>query len=88
MPHGRYTWERMRTPDELAQAMAAHDLRSDDITSFLPASPLRFARALLLARRGRISDEDLARLSGMRFAPAGKHPDVTYLGFATALGGA
>lgn len=87
MPRGRYTWERMRPPDELARAMAAHALRSDDITGFLPASPLRLARALRLARRGRISDEDLAQLSGMRFAPAGKRPEVTYLGFATALGG-
>jgi 2-polyprenyl-6-hydroxyphenyl methylase / 3-demethylubiquinone-9 3-methyltransferase len=87
MPHGRYAWERMRPPDELARTMATHGLRSDDITCFLPASPTRLLRAVLLARRRGISDEDLAQLAGMRLSPAAKHPDVTYLGFATALGG-
>jgi hypothetical protein len=48
---------------------------------FLPANPLRLLRAILRARRGSISDAELARLAGMHLAPPGKHAEVTYLGF-------
>jgi 2-polyprenyl-6-hydroxyphenyl methylase/3-demethylubiquinone-9 3-methyltransferase len=81
MPPGRYTWERLRPPDELAANMARHGLRNEDVTGFMPANPLRLLWAILRARRGNIADSDLARLAGMHLAPAGKHAEVTYLGF-------
>jgi 2-polyprenyl-6-hydroxyphenyl methylase/3-demethylubiquinone-9 3-methyltransferase len=81
MPHDRYTWERLRTPGELAATMARHGLRNEDVTGFLPANPLRLLWAILRARRGTIADSDLARLAGMRLAQPGKLAAVTYLGY-------
>jgi 2-polyprenyl-6-hydroxyphenyl methylase / 3-demethylubiquinone-9 3-methyltransferase len=82
MPHDRYAWDRLRPPDELAAKLAEHSLRNRDVTAFLPASPLRLLRAILQARRGSVSDPELARLAGMHLAPPGARPEVTYLGFA------
>jgi 2-polyprenyl-6-hydroxyphenyl methylase / 3-demethylubiquinone-9 3-methyltransferase len=78
MPPGRYTWERLRPPAELAATMTRHGLHNEDVTGFLPANPLRLLWAILRARRGNIDDWELARLAGMHIAPAGKH---AYLGF-------
>jgi 2-polyprenyl-6-hydroxyphenyl methylase / 3-demethylubiquinone-9 3-methyltransferase len=86
MPRHRYAWDRLRPPGELVAMMAEHGLRSEDVTGFLPASPLRLLRAILRARRGDIDDVELARLAGMHLAPAGKPPDVTYLGFGIKQG--
>jgi 2-polyprenyl-6-hydroxyphenyl methylase / 3-demethylubiquinone-9 3-methyltransferase len=83
MPRDRYSWDRMRSPDKLAVGLNEHGLRNDDVTPFMPANPLRLLRALLRARRGPIADKELARLASLHIAPAGKRPDVTYLGFAT-----
>lgn len=83
VPPGRYAWERLRPPDELATTLATHGLTNGDVRGFLPGSPVRLVRATLRARRGRISDPDLAKLAGMHLAPVGKKPPVTYLGFAT-----
>jgi 2-polyprenyl-6-hydroxyphenyl methylase/3-demethylubiquinone-9 3-methyltransferase len=81
MPRHRYAWDRLRSPAEVAAAMARHGLRSHDVRGCLPANLLRLLRAMLRARRGTIDDEALARLAGMHLAPAGRHPDVTYLGY-------
>ena len=81
MPPDRYAWERLRPPAELAATMARHGLRNEEVIGFLPANPLRLLRAILRARRGDISDAELARLAGMHLAPPGKHAEVTYLGF-------
>jgi 2-polyprenyl-6-hydroxyphenyl methylase / 3-demethylubiquinone-9 3-methyltransferase len=86
MPRDRYAWDRLRQPDDLARTLAEHGLRSLDVRGFLPASPVRLLRATLRARRGDIDDAELAQLAGMRLAPAGKRPDVTYLGFAVKTG--
>lgn len=86
MPPGRYAWDRLRPPDELAATMARHGLRNQDVTGFLPASPWRLLRGMLRARRGGIGDAELARLAGMHLAAAGKRPDVTYLGFGVKQG--
>jgi 2-polyprenyl-6-hydroxyphenyl methylase/3-demethylubiquinone-9 3-methyltransferase len=82
MPRDRYAWDRLRPPDQLAAKLAEHGLRNRDVTAFLPASPLRLLRAILRARRGGVSDPELARLAGMHLAPPGARPEVTYLGFA------
>ena len=82
MPPDRYAWERLRPPEELAAALAPHGLRNKDVQGFLPASPVRLLRATMRARRGDIDDVELAQLAGMHLAPAGKRPDVTYVGFA------
>ncbi len=82
MPRGRYAWDRLRPPEELAAALAEHGLHNEDVRGFLPASPLRLVRATLRARRGDIDDEELAQLAGMHLYPAGKGGPVTYVGFA------
>jgi hypothetical protein len=66
--------------------MAEHGLRSEGVTGFLPASPLRLLRGILRARHGDVDDAELARLAGMHLAPAGKRPDVTNLGFGIKQG--
>jgi 2-polyprenyl-6-hydroxyphenyl methylase/3-demethylubiquinone-9 3-methyltransferase len=86
MPRDRYAWDRLRHPDDLARRLAEHGLRNEDVRGFLPASPVRLLRATRRARRGDIDDAELAQLAGMRLAPAGKRPDVTYLGFAVKTG--
>jgi 2-polyprenyl-6-hydroxyphenyl methylase/3-demethylubiquinone-9 3-methyltransferase len=85
-PAGRYAWERLRDPDELAHKLARHGLRNEEIRGFLPANPVRMVQATRRARHGDIGDAELADLAGMRLAPAGKRPDVTYLGFAIRTG--
>jgi 2-polyprenyl-6-hydroxyphenyl methylase/3-demethylubiquinone-9 3-methyltransferase len=81
-PAGRYAWDRLRDPDELARSLAEHGLRSEDVRGFLPAGPIRMVHATRRARRGDIDDSELAALARMRPAAAGKRPEVTYLGFA------
>jgi 2-polyprenyl-6-hydroxyphenyl methylase/3-demethylubiquinone-9 3-methyltransferase len=83
MPRHRYAWDRLRPPEALGAALAAHGLRQDEVRGFRPASPFRLLRALLLARRGGIDDAALAQLAGMHLAPAGERPEVTYVGFGT-----
>jgi 2-polyprenyl-6-hydroxyphenyl methylase/3-demethylubiquinone-9 3-methyltransferase len=85
-PPGRYAWERLRDPDELAHRLARHGLRNEDIRGFLPANPVRMVQGTRRAHHGDIDDAELADLAGMRLAPAGKRPDVTYLGFAIKTG--
>jgi 2-polyprenyl-6-hydroxyphenyl methylase / 3-demethylubiquinone-9 3-methyltransferase len=82
VPPNRYAWDRLRPPEELLAKLADHGLRNRDVTAFLPANPLRLLRAILRARRGDLSDPELAGLAGMHFAPPGTRPEVTYLGFA------
>jgi 2-polyprenyl-6-hydroxyphenyl methylase / 3-demethylubiquinone-9 3-methyltransferase len=82
MPRNRYAWDRLLPPEELAAELADYGMRNRDVTAFLPANPLRLLRAILRARRGDISDPELARLAGMHLAPPGTRPEVTYLGFA------
>ena len=51
MPRDRYTWERLRPPDDLAASMSKYGLRNHDVSALMPASPLRLIRAMLQARQ-------------------------------------
>ncbi|MFB4314176.1 class I SAM-dependent methyltransferase [Actinomadura sp. 21ATH] len=81
MPRGRYTAARLRTPAEVAAALAAHGLRNEDVCSFKPANVLDLVRATAALRKGEIGDEAVPALAGFVLEPEGK-PIVTYLGYA------
>lgn len=81
MPRGRYTAARLRTPEEVAAALAAHGLRNEDVCSFKPANVLDLVRATVARRKGRIADEAIPGMTGFVLEPDGK-PIVTYLGHA------
>jgi len=81
MPRGRYTAARLRTPEEVANALAAHGLRNEDVCSFKPANVADLVRATVARRKGRIADEAIPEMTGFVLEPEGK-PIVTYLGHA------
>ncbi|RFU40224.1 methyltransferase domain-containing protein [Actinomadura logoneensis] len=83
MPRGRYTAARLRTPQEVAAAFAAHGLQNEDVCSFKPANVLDLVRAVVARRKGRIDDEAIPAMTGFVLEPNGK-PIVTYLGHALA----
>jgi 2-polyprenyl-6-hydroxyphenyl methylase/3-demethylubiquinone-9 3-methyltransferase len=51
-PPGRYAWDRLRDPDDLARSLAEYGLRNEDVRGFLPAGPIRMVQATRRARRG------------------------------------
>ncbi|WP_026416493.1 class I SAM-dependent methyltransferase [Actinomadura oligospora] len=81
MPSGRYTAARLRTPAEIAAALAAHGLRNEDVCSFKPKNVLNLVRATLARRAGKIDDEAIPHLTDFVLDPNGP-PLVTYLGHA------
>ncbi|MEU9043643.1 MULTISPECIES: methyltransferase domain-containing protein [unclassified Kitasatospora] len=81
MPPGRYRADRLRTPAEVAAALARHGLRNQDVREFKPRNPLNLVRAVLARRGGRITDEEIPPLVDFVLSPAAR-PQVTYLGRA------
>ncbi|WP_433322978.1 class I SAM-dependent methyltransferase [Spirillospora sp. CA-294931] len=81
MPRGRYSADRLRTPEEVTAALAAHGLRNRDVTPFKPASGGDLVKATLARRKGRITDEELPARVRFVLAPE-ERPIVTYLGHA------
>lgn len=81
MPAGRYAAGRLRKPAELAQVLDRHGLHSQEVCGFKPANPRGLIKAVLLRRRGKITDEEGAALAGFVLDPG--HTPVTYLGYAT-----
>ncbi|MFC5185549.1 class I SAM-dependent methyltransferase [Actinomadura harenae] len=81
MPSGRYATARLRTPQEVTAALAAHGLENEDICSFKPKNVLDLVRATVARRAGRIDDDAIPGLTGFVLEPTGK-PLVTYLGHA------
>ncbi|MEW9552588.1 class I SAM-dependent methyltransferase [Nonomuraea sp. NPDC050783] len=81
MPPGRYAADRLRPPAELAAAMRRHGLLPQDVCGFKPRSAGALVRATLARRRGRIGDEEIARMVSFVLDPHGR-PVVTYLGHA------
>ncbi|MGI5330915.1 class I SAM-dependent methyltransferase, partial [Actinomadura nitritigenes] len=76
MPRGRYAAARLRTPAEVAAALAAHGLRNEDVCPFKPANVLDLVRATVARRKGRIADEAIPGMTGFVLEPDGK-PIVT-----------
>ncbi|WP_344274560.1 class I SAM-dependent methyltransferase [Actinomadura napierensis] len=81
MPRDRYTAVRLRTPEEVRAALAAHGLRNEDVCSFKPKSVLGLVRAIIARRSGKITDEAVPAMTGFVLEPGGR-PVVTYLGCA------
>lgn len=81
MPAGRYAAERLRKPAALAEVLGRHGLRNEDVCAFKPKNPLTLLKATRAARRGDLSDADMARLVAMVLDPKGP-PLVTYFGHA------
>ncbi len=82
MPPGRYRADRLRTPAEVAAALARHGLRNRDVREFKPRNPLGLVRAILARRGGRITDEEIPPLVDFVLSPAAARPLVTYVGYA------
>ncbi|TWF82030.1 3-demethylubiquinone-9 3-methyltransferase [Pseudonocardia hierapolitana] len=81
VPPGRYSAERLRRPQEMADALARAGLTSEDVCGFAPRSPRALVSAVLARRRGRIGDDQIPGVVGFALAPD-HTPVVTYLGFA------
>ncbi|MBO2451129.1 methyltransferase domain-containing protein [Actinomadura barringtoniae] len=85
MPPGRYSAARLRTPEEVTAALAAHGLRNEDVCSFKPKNVLDLVRATVARRKGKIGDDAIPGMTGFVLEPDGK-PIVTYLGYARPRG--
>ncbi|MBT2207122.1 methyltransferase domain-containing protein [Actinomadura sp. NEAU-AAG7] len=81
MPRGRYTAARLRTPAEVASALAAHGLKNEDVCSFKPTNVLDLVKATVARRSGKIDDRAVKEMTSFILEPEGK-PLVTYLGHA------
>ncbi|WP_242910789.1 methyltransferase domain-containing protein [Actinomadura terrae] len=81
MPRGRYTAARLRTPAEVASALAAHGLANEDICPFKPKNVLDLVKATIARRRGKVDDRAVKEMTDFVLEPKGK-PLVTYLGHA------
>jgi 2-polyprenyl-6-hydroxyphenyl methylase/3-demethylubiquinone-9 3-methyltransferase len=81
MPPGRYRAERLRRPQEMADALARAGLTSEDVCGFAPRSVRALVSAVLARRRGRIRDDQIPGAVGFELTPD-HTPVVTYLGFA------
>ncbi|MFH8370120.1 methyltransferase domain-containing protein [Streptomyces sp. NPDC018031] len=81
MPPRRYAADRLRTPAEMAAALARHGLRNEDVCDFKPKNPPALVKAVLARRRGRITDEEIPPIVDFVLAPDAR-PLVTYLGYA------
>lgn len=81
MPPGRYAATRLRKPPELAEALARHDLRNEDICDFKPKAAPSLVKAVRARRRGQITDDQIAPMVDFVLNPHGR-PVVTYLGHA------
>lgn len=84
MPRGRYEADRLRPPTEVAAALARHGLQNEDVCGFKPADPRDLLRAVHARKRGAVTDDEVAPLTGFRLDPDGA-PLVTYLGHARRL---
>jgi 2-polyprenyl-6-hydroxyphenyl methylase/3-demethylubiquinone-9 3-methyltransferase len=81
MPRHRYRAARLRPPAEVAAALTAAGLTSEDVCGFHPRSVIALVRAVLARKAGRLRDEDLA--DAVEFVLDPDHePPVTYLGSA------
>lgn len=81
MPPGRYSADRLRRPQEMADALARAGLTSEEVCGFAPRSLRALVSAVLARRRGRITDDEIPDVVGFELTP--DHvPVVTYLGFA------
>jgi 2-polyprenyl-6-hydroxyphenyl methylase / 3-demethylubiquinone-9 3-methyltransferase len=81
MPPGRYSAERLRRPQEMADALARAGLTSEEACGFAPRSLRALVSAVLARRRGRITDDEIPNVVGFELTPS-HSPVVTYLGFA------
>ena len=81
MPPHRYRAERLRPPADVAAALAAAGLTSEDVCGFRPRSVAALVRAVLARKSGRLADEDLPTAVEFVLDP-GHAPAVTYLGAA------
>jgi 2-polyprenyl-6-hydroxyphenyl methylase / 3-demethylubiquinone-9 3-methyltransferase len=82
VPPGRYASARLRTPRELADALASSGLTNQDVTGFKPATVRSLVTAIRARKRGKIGDDQIAPMVGFKLTP-GRPPLVTYLGYAT-----
>jgi 2-polyprenyl-6-hydroxyphenyl methylase/3-demethylubiquinone-9 3-methyltransferase len=81
MPPGRYSADRLRPPEELADALARAGLTSDEVCGFAPRSLRALVSAVLARKRDRITDDEIPGVVGFELTP--DHvPVVTYLGLA------
>jgi 2-polyprenyl-6-hydroxyphenyl methylase/3-demethylubiquinone-9 3-methyltransferase len=80
MPPGRYSAERLRRPQEMADALARAGLTSEEVCGFAPRSLRALVSAVLARRRGRITDAEIPDVVGFELTPD-HAPVVTYLGF-------
>jgi 2-polyprenyl-6-hydroxyphenyl methylase/3-demethylubiquinone-9 3-methyltransferase len=81
MPPGRYSADRLRRPEEMADALARTGLTSEEVCGFAPRSPRALVSAVLARKRDRITDDEIPGVVGFELTP--DHvPVVTYLGFA------
>ena len=81
MPPGRYRAERLRPPQEVAEALARAGLTSEDVCGFAPRDGRALVSSVLARRRGRITDDEIPAVVGFELTP-GHAPVVTYLGSA------
>lgn len=81
MPAGRYAAARLRKPADLAKVLDRHGLHNQDVCGFKPQNPRGLVNAVLLRRRGKITDDEATAMAGFVLDP--KHAPVTYLGYAT-----
>lgn len=81
MPRHRYRAERLRPPAEVADALTAAGLSSEDVCGFHPRSTSALVRAVLARKNGRLRDEDLPAAVDFVLDPD-HEPPVTYLGAA------
>jgi 2-polyprenyl-6-hydroxyphenyl methylase / 3-demethylubiquinone-9 3-methyltransferase len=81
MPPGRYSIDRLRRPEEMADALARAGLTSEEACGFAPRSLRALVSAVLARKRDRITDDEIPGVVGFELAP--DHvPVVTYLGLA------
>jgi 2-polyprenyl-6-hydroxyphenyl methylase/3-demethylubiquinone-9 3-methyltransferase len=81
MPPGRYSIDRLRRPEEMADALARAGLTSEEVCGFAPRSLRALVSAVLARKRDRITDDEIPGVVGFELAP--DHvPVVTYLGLA------
>jgi len=81
MPRHRYRAERLRPPAEVADALTAAGLSSEEVCGFHPRSISALVRSVLARKSGRLRDEDLAAAVDFVLDPD-HEPPVTYLGTA------
>ncbi len=81
MPPHRYRADRLRPPADVAAALAAAGVTSEDVCGFRPRSVAALVRAVLARKSGRLRDEDLPAAVEFVLDP-GHEPLVTYLGAA------